>query len=219
MGFLSKLIGKGSGQIPQPKDSVLGKLINMGALRKEAGSYGVGYLNPNTRVFCAIPNGMVILGIDSEVEKTLDLMEEAKDDPFVLSTLDMTVSSGKAGNQNPLVAIAIKLRTSSAEEILRDFRAMTKDQSIGAFLMATTVMPFFLQYTDPSMGKVRVIGELAEELMLNALANLLLKDAAFANVHSIKMFREVAISLMKTRQTEYESKKQWAIDFKREHFG
>ena len=191
-----------------PKDSVLRKLINMGALTNEAGSREVGYFNPDTLIFVAIPNGMLMLGIDSEVEEQLALMEEAKNDPFVLSTIDLT-ASGKTSDHNPLVTIAIKLRISSAEEILKQFRATIKDQSIGAFLMATTVMPFFLQYTEPAAGKVRVIGELSEELMLNALANLLLQDPAFANVHSVQILKKVASSLIEIRKDEYEKKKQW----------
>lgn len=216
MGFFSKLFGKREEQSLHPKDSVLGRLINMGAFPKDTGSHEVGYFNPNTRCFYALSSGIGMLGHTETEKNTLALIEEAAGDSFVLSTVDMMLSSGTT---SPSLAVKIKLRISSSEEILKHFRAITQDQSVSAFMMATTVMPFFLKYTDPSRGKVSIISELAEEIMFNALANMLLKDDAFKNVHTVKMLNKVACSLMETRKSEYEKKKQWAIDFKREHFG
>jgi hypothetical protein len=143
-------------------------------------------------------------------------MEEAKSDPFVLSVLDTMFPSTKdKSNLNSVPLIGLKLRLSSAVEILGSFLSLTsitEEKEIVEFLMVTTCMPFFIIY---SVGTVIVISEVAQELMLNALANLLLNDPYFQDVTSVESFRMKARSLLQRRRSEYEMKKQWAIDFQK----
>jgi len=196
--------------------TVLGIAIAKGTYSPQAGIEKIGYFDPNTLAFCTFPGGKVTLLIDDSGAKALKIMGEAKSDPFVLSVLDTMFPSTKdKSNLNTVSLIGLKLRLSSAAEILSSFLSLTsitEEKEIAEFLMVTTFMPFFLTY---SVGTVVVISEVAQELMLNALANLLLNDPYFQDVTSVESFRTKARSLLERRRSEYEKKKQWAIDFKK----
>jgi hypothetical protein len=198
--------------------TILGIAIAKGTYRTQAGSEKIGYFDPNTLAFCTLPGGKVTLFIDDSGSsiKVLKTMEEAKSDPFVLSVLDTMFPSTKdKSNLNSVPLIGLKLRLSSAVEILGSFLSLTsitEEKEIVEFLMVTTCMPFFIIY---SVGTVIVISEVAQELMLNALANLLLNDPYFQDVTSVESFRMKARSLLQRRRSEYEMKKQWAIDFQK----
>jgi len=92
--------------------------------------------------------------------------------------------------------LSIKLGLSSTREVLNAFHGLTGKEpgsKVDKLLLVTTALPFFLTY---SIGKVIVSAEVALDIDLNALANLLLNDPTFSSVHSISEFESKAASLL-----------------------
>jgi hypothetical protein len=208
MSFVRNLFGKkGQKQAETPEGrqrdgTILGDAIAKRIYKPTAGSERIGYFNPEIAPFRTFPNG-----------KTGLLQGPLADQ--VIQTLP--ASRGSFGSMfdesgDTAADLAIKLGLLSTRPVLDTFQSLVKSEAVSQFLLVTTAMPFFLTY---STGKVVVLAEVNHELMLNALANLLLKDPSFSSVHTVPAFQAKAASLMNERKGEFEERKQWAIDLQK----
>jgi len=176
--------------------TVLGDMIAKGFYNDKAGTEKIGYFDPATAPFRTYPNG-----------KT-GLLHGPMADLLIESIPASTGLYGSLFDRGEDIAVnlGIKLRLSSTSEVLNAFQGLTGKEpgsKVDKFLLVTTVMPFFLAY---SIGKVSVVAEVALEINLNALANLLLNDPAFSSVHSISEFESKATSLLDERKAEVTKK-------------
>jgi len=113
-------------------------------------------------------------------------------------------------NQDEVIdSVVTRLRLSSANEIPTIFQRLIGNKSIFQFLLTTTVMPFCLLY---STNKLILLAEIAMEIQLNTLVNLLLNDPSFSGVNTIADFESKAALLLSERREEFDKKRQWAID-------
>jgi hypothetical protein len=185
--------------------TVLGGMIVKGVYNDKAGTEKIGYFDPATDPFRTYPNGKTGLLQGPMANILIQSIPAARG--VYGSMFD---DSGDIS-----VNLGIKLGLSSTSEVLNAFHRLVGKEpgsKVDNFLLVTTSMPFFLTY---SIGKVTVSGEVALEINLNALANLLLNDPAFSFVHSISEFESKAASLLDERKAEVEEKKQWAIDLQK----
>jgi hypothetical protein len=182
--------------------TILGDVISKGIFKPLAGSEAIGYFNPEIAPFRNFPNG-----------KT-GLLQGPMADQLIQTIPASRGIYGSMFDESGDIAVdlAIKLRLSSTRQVLDTFIQLAKREAVSRFLMVTTTMPFFLTY---STGKVIVMAEVDDELKLNSLAHLLLKDQSFSSVHSVSAFEAKATSLWDERKQEVEEKKQWVIDLQK----
>ena len=90
-------------------------------------------------------------------------------------------------------AMADRLGVLSAQQVLEVFETALAHELLQAFLMETTIEPFFLRY---SVGTPVGIFEVARELQFNSLAALLLHHPACAEVESPAGFANALADVM-----------------------
>jgi len=179
--------------------TVLGDLIAKGLYKPSAGTEKFGYFDPANAPFRTFPNGKTGLMQGPMADLLIQTIPASRS--VFGSMLD--------DNQDLSVTLALKLGVSSTREVLDAFQALVQKDETAKYLIVTTTMPFFLNY---STDKIVVIAEVEHELKLNALANLLLTDPAFHDVASVARFERIAESLFANRKDEVEQKKQWAVE-------
>jgi hypothetical protein len=190
----------------QGDGTILGEAIAKRIYKPTAGSERIGYFNPDIAPFRTFPNGKTGLRQGPLADQVIQTLPASRG---IFGS--MFNESGDAA-----VDVALKLGLLSTRPVTDMFQSLVKNEAVSQFLLVTTAMPFFLTY---SLGKVVVLAEVNHELMLNALANLLLKDPGFSSVHSVPAFEMKAASLLDERKGEFEERKQWAIDLQTSRHG
>lgn len=187
--------------------TVLAKAIARGAYKPEAGTEKLGYFDPKVAPFRVFPDNKLAFLHGSLANQLTQMMQSVGGDAIRRVYGSMFDKTGDIA-----VDIGRKLGLSSTEEVINVFQKLAKQGNTSEFLLVTTTMPFFLTY---SRDKVVVLAEVEQELRLNALANLLLNDPEFTQVHSVADFRERLGSLLVKRRGEFEEKRAWAIELKK----
>lgn len=172
--------------------TVLGDLITKGTYRAEAGMEKVGYFDPTTAPFRTFLAGKTGLLQHPKADQVIEKLTGPVWDSF----------PGRVRlGEDTAVDLAVALRLRSTKQVLESFMELANRKFVLSFLLVTTTMPFFEKY---SIGKIVVITEIDLELRLNALANILLNDPDFSDVHSIEAFKSKASLLLKQRKAEVE---------------
>jgi hypothetical protein len=183
--------------------TALGDAILQGMYLPEAGSEPIGYFNPDITPFRVLPDGKIVLLYAPEWDQTLKAIQAqlaklratggiVNDQPFDDNILSQVAA----------LAIAVKLGLSSFQEVLTAFQPMLENEIVGMFMAGTTMNHFLFKYTE---GAIWFSEEVATEVVLNSLANLLLRDPEFITVHSPSEFEAKAVSLLETRKHEMRS--------------
>ena len=178
--------------------TILGDVISKGVYKPQAGIESIGYFNPEIAPFRIFPNNKTGILQGPMADLLIQTIPQSKE--LFGSMFDTS--------NDIAVDLAIKLGLSSTKEVLNTFQQLANKEAISKFLLVTTTMPFFVTY---SVGKMIILSEVDQELKLNALACLLLKDPDFTSVHSISEFEAKATLLLDTRKQEVEDKKQQMI--------
>ncbi len=183
--------------------TALGDAISQGLYLPEAGCEAIGHYDPEIAPFRVLPDGRAALLYDPEwdvaIEKIQAQQAKIRAEGGIL--YDQPIEENMLGRCAAL-AIAIQLGLPSMKEVLFSFQHLLENEPIATFLAGTTINHFLFKYTS---GAIWFSEEVASEIMLNSLANLLLKDPQFAHVHSIAEFEVEATTMLENRKHEMKS--------------
>ncbi len=184
-------------------ETALGDAIARGLYLPEAGSEAIGYYDPAIAPFRVLPDGRIALLYDPEWNHTLERLQADQARLRAQGGIVYTqpIEENMRGRFAAL-AIAIQLGLSSMEEVWIAFQHLLENEAIATFLAGTTTNHFFFKYTE---GAIWFSEEVASELILNSLANLLLIDPEFSKVHSIEEFEAEAVAMLERRKHEMKS--------------
>lgn len=180
--------------------TALGDAILQGTYLPQAGSEPLGYFDPAIAPFRMLSDGRIGLLYDPKWDQMLETIqiEQAKLRASGGTVYDQPFEDDLLSKFTALV-IAVKLELPSIQGIVTAFQPLVENESIATFLAGTTMNYFFFKYTEGVIWFSEVV---ANEIMLNSLANLLLKDPEFTKVHSLSEFKAKAISLLESRKHE-----------------
>lgn len=180
MQWLKNIFGRGTAVKRRKRDgSVLGDAITKGIYRAEAGAEPTGHFDPKTAPFRMYPFGEVHILCHPNADKVISMMRDQSWENIGRLAL----------KQDTAIDLALALDIPTTEKVLQTFERMTEMKDVVAFLMDTTVLPFFDMYSITGQFQRTAIPEVAHELILNSLANLLLNGSDFKSVRSVGDFR------------------------------
>lgn len=211
MGFLYNMFKNKSSGVNNPLQTsqttsrvgdgtALGDAILQGRYLPEAGSESIGYFDPGIAPFRVLSDGRIGLLYDPKWDQMLSEIqaEQAKLRASGGIVYDQPIEESLLGRFAAL-AIAIKLGLPTIKEVVNVFESILENEAIATFLAGTTTNHFFFKYTD---GAVWFSQEVASEIILNSLANILLKDPEFASIHSVAEFESKAVFMLERRKHE-----------------
>jgi hypothetical protein len=180
--------------------TALGDAISQGIYLPEAGSETIGYFDPGLAPFRVLSDGRVAILYDPNWDQMLKSIqaEQAKLRASGGVVFDQPIEENLLGSFAAL-AIALKLGLPTVKEVANVFDPMLQNEAVATFLAGTTMNQFFFKYTE---GVVFFSNEIGSEIMLNSLANILLKDPEFIKIHSLLEFEMKTASLLESRRHE-----------------
>ncbi|MCK6582477.1 MAG: hypothetical protein L6Q49_05195 [Anaerolineales bacterium] len=169
--------------------TALGDAISQGLYLPEAGCEAIGHYDPEIAPFRVLPDGRAALLYDPEwdvaIEKIQAQQAKIRAEGGIL--YDQPIEENMLGR---------------CAALANAIQHLLENEAIATFLAGTTINHFLFKYTS---GAIWFSEEVASEIMLNSLANLLLKDPQFAHVHSIAEFEVEATTMLENRKHEMQS--------------